>query len=83
MMKASEMRIGNYINNDGVVVQVDSRTIFDIDTDTDSAIKYKAIPITEQWLAKFGFIIDGVWCDYLLNITNNRMIGYSLSLIHI
>ena len=52
-MKANELRIENYILNDGVVVQADGRTIFDIWSGTSK--NYQPIPITEEWLIKFGF----------------------------
>ncbi|MGK3945644.1 hypothetical protein ABK046_45785, partial [Streptomyces caeruleatus] len=51
MIKASELRIGNYLKSD-VVVKIDARTIFDI---WESSKKYEPIPITELWLYKFGF----------------------------
>ena len=53
-MKASELRINNYLYNDGVVVKIDARTIFDI-WDDKGLKNYKPIPLTEEWLLKFGF----------------------------
>jgi hypothetical protein len=53
-MKASDLRIGNLLLNDGIVVTIDARTIFDIWND-EGAKKYKPIPLTEKWLLKFGF----------------------------
>lgn len=55
-MKASELRINNYLYNDGVVVKIDARTIFDI-WDDKGLKNYKPIPLTEEWLLKFGFEI--------------------------
>src|SRR5690606_41374322 len=46
-MKASELRCGNLIKIDGIVVQVDARTIFDFDS--DGRVK-EPIPLTEEWL---------------------------------
>lgn len=53
-MKASELRIGNYLYNDNVVVKIDARSIFDI-WDDEGLRNYKSIPLTEDWLLKFGF----------------------------
>lgn len=53
-MKASELRINNYLYNDGVVVKIDARTIFDI-WDDKGLKNYKPIPLTEEWMLKFGF----------------------------
>jgi hypothetical protein len=56
-MKAKELRVGNYLNSDGVVVTIDGRSIFDIWTDEHLKIptKYKPIELTPEWLFKFGF----------------------------
>lgn len=53
-MKANELRIGNLLNNDGVVVTIDARSIFDIWND-EGLKNYKPIPLTEEWLIRFGF----------------------------
>ena len=53
-MKASDLRIGNYLYNDGVVVEIDARSIFDI-WDDKGLKNYQPIPLTEEWLVKFGF----------------------------
>lgn len=58
MIQASELRVGNYLKSD-VVVKIDARTIFDI---WDISKKYEPIPITEEWLFKFGFV-DGHKCE--------------------
>ncbi len=59
-MEAKDLRIGNYIYNDKVVVQADGRTIFDI---WSGEGKYKPIPITDEWLFKFGFVKDDTGVD--------------------
>lgn len=51
-MKATELRIGNWVHYnsfDGVVCSSD---LFDIDK---GIIKAKPIPLTEEWLERFGF----------------------------
>lgn len=52
-MKANELRIGNYtINENGGVVEMYSTRIRIF---SDGTINYKPIPLTEEWLLKFGF----------------------------
>lgn len=64
-MKANELKIGNYLQKDGIVVKIDGRSIFDIwsDSNKSDSIKYKPIPITDEWLRKLGFEImrSGLW----------------------
>lgn len=50
-MKASELRIGNYLKRD-VIVKIDARSIFDIWEETK---EYQPIPLTEEWLLRMGF----------------------------
>ena len=50
-MKAQELRIGNYLKKD-VVVKIDAKIIFDIWIEAED---YEPIPITEEWVLKFGF----------------------------
>jgi hypothetical protein len=55
-MEATELRIGNNVLRHGVVVNVDARSIFDIwDNSGINILGYKPIPLTEEWLLKFGF----------------------------
>jgi hypothetical protein len=61
-MRKQELRIGNKIKIDGIIVTVDERTLFDFDH--DGRVK-ESVEITEEWLEKFGFeketeIIDEV-----------------------
>ena len=51
-MKKEELMIGNLIKINGIVVTIDERTIFDFDHDK---IVKEPIPITEEWLLRFGF----------------------------
>ena len=61
-MKANELRIGNLINWD----TVDSPSYFEL-----KHFKYldriKPIPLTEEWLLKFGFERDGKY-DFELKV---------------
>ena len=58
-MEASEVRIGNLLNhNNGFVVgpfTVNSIHISDLERGNDYAKEYEPIPLTEEWLIKFGF----------------------------
>lgn len=49
-MKANELRIGNLIFWDGEIYEV-KRSFFDQYSDDE----IKPIPLTEEWLLKFGF----------------------------
>ena len=65
-MKANELRIGNYVcvtekhplkvkiinDSDGIMSTVSDNSIF---ITTASLLAYKPIPLTEEWLLKFGF----------------------------
>ena len=52
-MEANGLMVGNYLKKDGVVVRIDARSIFDMFNDNP---RYELIPITQEWLLKFGFI---------------------------
>ena len=56
-MKANELRIGNYIKlmfnyEDYELLQVTSDELVDVDK---KRADYEPIPLTEEWLYKFGF----------------------------
>jgi len=53
-MKAAELRIGNYINISKEVCKMQLVNFADIHY-TDSFENYEPIPLTEEWLLKFGF----------------------------
>ena len=62
-MKANELRIGNWVKRKGLVVQCDHMSV---DNCYSWPEQYEPIPITEEWLVKFGFeevkrYGDGVW----------------------
>ena len=66
-MKANELRIGNWVHNplQAVDLQVDARVIssvvYDNKTHINPKYRFQPIPLTEEWLLKFGFEkrIDG------------------------
>lgn len=53
-MKASELRIGNLVQISGKTITMDSR-IFHAVIHGFSGYDPEPIPLTEEWLAKFGF----------------------------
>ena len=54
VLLVNELRIGNLLYNDNVIVKIDARSVFDIWD--DKGIKtYKPILLTEEWLLNFGF----------------------------
>jgi hypothetical protein len=56
-MKASELRIGNYVQYEGLKSPI-KVSIIDT-TETSTKTKAKPIPLTEEWLLKFGFVKKG------------------------
>jgi len=55
-MKANELRIGNLIYNGiGEIISVNSYTISYFEIGEATLGKFKSIPLTEEWLLKFGF----------------------------
>lgn len=53
-MKANELRIGNWMNWEGDEAQWTLYNFKDLEF-TDSYIDCEPIPLTEEWLVKFGF----------------------------
>jgi len=53
-LKASELRIGNWHLGDGNPLQIDAFDIKDLSDDPQDDF-YQPIPLTEEWLLKFGF----------------------------
>lgn len=62
MIDSKELRIGNLIYSESVVVAADGRTIFDLAYWEKP--QYQPIPITPEWLERFGFLpypFNGGW----------------------
>lgn len=57
MMQASEYRIGNWVSNGEVDYQITGATILHLEIKPSDAIA-KPIPITPEWLERFGLITD-------------------------
>jgi len=62
-MKANQLRIGNWHDHNGIPKQATPNTIEEVWESERSWCK--PIPLTEEWLLKFGFnevfMVDGVW----------------------
>jgi hypothetical protein len=61
-MKANELRIGNLVYHNDKIFQVDLRTFAEIHEGNVKLIPFlmKPIPLTEEWLLKFGFEQKGI-----------------------
>ena len=73
-MKANELRIGNYINfKNGVdtVFGIETKYIMSNHTRRWESVDIKPIPLTEEWLLKFGFENWGLGTQW-----NNRYESY-------
>jgi hypothetical protein len=56
-MKASELRLNNYVLEDGQVVLLSTNyDLFKCLVNVDRGIGFEPIPLTEEWLLKFGFV---------------------------
>jgi hypothetical protein len=55
-MKASELRIGNYVYFEDKLLKFDFEMGWNFDY-------IKPIPLTEEWLLKFGFEKDGIYYE--------------------
>ena len=87
-MKANELRIGNYVYDDYLKKNKQINGIFDNEIwlseigedefDQRSIIdSINPIPLTEEWLLKFGFKNLSVG---LFELIHNNLIGYRLSI---
>jgi len=56
MLAVRSLSVGNYLKKNGIVVQIDGRSIFDM-WDDSGVIKcgYEPIELTEKWLLNLGF----------------------------
>lgn len=52
-LKATDLRVGNWVNNNEEHYQITSATIAQLERGDSTA---KPIQLTEEWLVKFGFV---------------------------
>lgn len=79
-MKATELRIGNLIQDaKGSSFEVIGKDIHDIEVFTSNQERVFGIPLTPEWLERFGFVNNGVmWSN-----ENDMVIDYDLTWIGI
>ena len=71
-MKTTDLRLGNYIDKYGKPIKVDFGILQKIE---NGSVIYKPIPLTEEYLLKFGFMVledEGDvkhYCKYKYDIT--------------
>lgn len=76
-MKASELRIGNYVQLEGLKRPI-KVSIIDT-TETSTYTKAKPIPLNEEWLIKFGFKPEYThWLNGDFTIDKSAIGGYFL-----
>lgn len=68
MIAPQELRLGNKILRNGIVVTVDNQTFWDIEKYPE---QYEPIELTEDWLMKFGFKKHEVTPFYYLEVCND------------
>jgi hypothetical protein len=81
MIQENELRIGNLLNhNNGSIVGsfiVGLIHLEDIIKDNSHAREYDPIPLTEEWLLKFGFKKTMSW-TYTIDLVGNLKLVYYL-----
>lgn len=84
-MKATELRIGNYHNylvKDPIdvrkqwneVCQIDAHDLLSLSKEPD--VRYQPIPLTEEWLLKFGFTLMKDTTPYNYRLHKNKSFCY-------
>jgi hypothetical protein len=79
-MKASELRIGNYVQLEGLKKPIQVSIIDTTETSTNT--KAKPIPLTEEWLLKLGCIevyenaFQDVDSTFIVEFKENKFIVY-------
>lgn len=93
-MEAKELRIGNIIKRKGIIVNADHQSFYDLIRYPD---QYEPIPLTEDWLFRFGFDWDSdivneeighQWYEFKslkLDLVNNNFVyvGWQLPVLQI
>lgn len=75
MIQAQDLRIGNWVSNGEVEFQLTSKDIYHLDVYVNRVIA-KPIPITPEWLERFGFEKVGTWWQF--DIEPNQCSLYSV-----
>ena len=69
-LTANELRIGNYVWYGDGELKIDINVLYDIDV--YNALGTEGIPLTEEWLLKFGFENEGLHGN---RFVHNKLIG--------
>lgn len=82
-MKATELRIGNFIFLGKRVLKIEPNHISNLYYDKETEKLVSPIPLTEEWLLKFGFydwidVLDGSfnWKKGYVNLSVYEIIGF-------
>lgn len=75
-MKANELRIGNYYNQFGNIHQATGTTISELEKAPKDQLWCKPIPLTEDWLLKFGFKLNKLGNMYRYSNYPKRVISF-------
>ena len=75
-MKANELRIGNWVSNGEIGFQITSKDIYHRDVRVYGSF-IKGIPITPEWLQRFGF--EKIGNGWQLDVEINHYCLYSES----
>lgn len=76
MVKANELRLGNWIfdqlSNERDI-QLSASMLYHLAEETEVFKSYQPIPLTEEWLTKFGFQDrHGYWDDVYLEVARHK-----------
>ena len=75
MIQAQDLRIGNWVSNGEVEFQLASKDIYHLDIYVNRVIA-NPIPISPEWLERFGFQ-KIIGCGWQLDIETNHYCLYS------
>jgi hypothetical protein len=79
-LKATELRIGNFVKFQGEIIEIDGIDKFNIHWGNGNFAPitingfFQPIPLTEEWLEKFGFEKDGYNCEKTFYFEKNGII---------
>jgi len=78
-MKANELRINNWVDVNGHQRQLNPSDFYGLSVAQDD---YQPIPLTKEWLERFGFIHNDKYCRYDSKMWNvrNRPEGKEISM---
>lgn len=59
-MEANELRIGNYVMWQNTLIHIETHNLFNRTLQKINEDRCNPVPLTEEWLLKFGFISDEI-----------------------